>query len=73
MSNSQAFLDKDKLREKRIKARLTRPALARLAGLHYDYIFKLEAGQRNASEISRGKLADALGCAETELMPDIAA
>lgn len=71
MSDSQApLIDGAKLREERIRARLTRPALARKTGLHSDHIFKIEAGKRGGSEISRDILAEALGCDIADLAPD---
>lgn len=73
MSDSQTLLDPDKLRDKRIRARLTRPALARIAGLDSTHIFKLEKGVRGTTPKTLGALADALGCDIADLMPDKAA
>ena len=70
MSDSQPIIDKRKLRMKRIRAGLTRSALARLAGLHPSYIRLLELGDRGGSPETLNTLADVLGCDITELMPD---
>lgn len=70
MRDSQAPLDPAKLRLKRIKARMSRPELARLAGLHQTHIYLLETGRRGTRPETLGALADALGCDITELMPD---
>ena len=70
MSDSHTLLDKDKLREKRIRARLTRPGLARKAGLHPTHIYLLETGRRGTTPETLGVLADIFGCDITELMPD---
>jgi transcriptional regulator with XRE-family HTH domain len=73
MSDSHTLLDKDKLREKRIRARLTRPGLARKAGLHPTHIYLLETGKRGTTPETLGTLADVLGCDIADLMPDGAA
>jgi transcriptional regulator with XRE-family HTH domain len=73
MSDSQTLLDKDKLREKRIRARLTQSGLARKAGLHQTHIYLLEAGKRGTTPATLGLLADVLGCDITDLMPGKAA
>ena len=70
MSDSQTLLDPGKLRDKRIRARLTRPELARITGLDSTHIFKLEAGTRGTTPKTLGALADALGCDIDDLMPD---
>lgn len=70
MSDSQALLDPDKLRLKRIRARMTRSALARRAGLHHTHISLLERGKRGTTPETLGVLADVLGCDITDLMPD---
>lgn len=69
MSDSQTLLDKDRLRERRVRARLTRPGLARRAGLHPTHIYLLETGKRGTTPETLGALADALGCDITDLMP----
>ena len=70
MSDSQALIDKRKLRMKRIRAGLTQSALARLAELHPSHISLMERGGRGASPRTLNTLADVLGCDITELMPD---
>ena len=73
MSDSQALLDPDKLRLKRIRARMSRPALARRAGLHPSHLGLLERGKRGTTPETLGVLADVLGCDIADLMPDKAA
>ncbi len=70
MTDSQTLLDPDKLRLARIRARLTRPGLARKAGLHPSHIYLLEKSRRGTTPETLGLLADALGCDITQLMPD---
>jgi transcriptional regulator with XRE-family HTH domain len=70
MSDSPPLLDPDKLRLKRIRARMSRPALARRAGLHPSHVAFLERGKRGTTPETLGLLADVLGCDITELMPD---
>ncbi len=73
MTDSQTLLDPDKLRLARIRARLTRPGLARKAGLHPSHIFLLEKGKRGTTPDTLCTLAEVLACDITELMPDKAA
>lgn len=73
MRDSQTLLDPDKLRLKRIMARMSPPALAKRAGLDPSHIRLLEAGKRGTTPETLGVLADALGCDMAELMPDRAA
>ncbi len=73
MSDSRTLIDRDKLRAKRIRARLTQPDLAKRAGLHQSFISAIERGQRGVSPGTLGVLADIFGCDITELMPDKAA
>lgn len=73
MSDSPPLLDPDKLRLKRIRARMSRPALAERAGLHPSHISLLERGRRGTTPETLGALADALGCDIDELMPGKAA
>jgi transcriptional regulator with XRE-family HTH domain len=70
MSDGHTLIDKDKLAAKRIRSRLTRPGLAKLAGLDPTHIRLLERGKRGTTPETLGKLADALGCDITDLMPD---
>ena len=52
---------------------MSRPALARRAGLHPTHIAFLERGKRGTTPETLGLLADVLGCDIDELMPDRAA
>lgn len=70
MSDSQALIDKRKLRMKRIRAGLTQSGLARQAELHPSHIRLLELGDRGTSPKTLNVLAGVLGCDITELMPD---
>lgn len=70
MSDSQALIDKGKLRDKRIRAGMTRSELARQAELHRSHIDFLERGSRDASPKTLVKLAGIFGCDISELMPD---
>jgi transcriptional regulator with XRE-family HTH domain len=73
MSDSRNLLDKDKLREKRTEAGLTRPALAARTELHETHIYLLETGRRGTTLKTLRLLARALDCDPAELMPDEAA
>jgi transcriptional regulator with XRE-family HTH domain len=70
MSDSQALIDKEKLRLKRIRAGLTQPQLAELAQLHPSHVSLMERGKRGTSPKTLNILAGILGCDITELMPD---
>jgi transcriptional regulator with XRE-family HTH domain len=70
MSNSPPLLDPDKLRLRRILARMSPPVLARRAGIHPSHLRFLESGKRGTTPETLGVLADALGCDITDLMPD---
>ena len=70
MSDSQALIDKEKLRLKRIRAGLTRPQLAELAQLHPSHVSLMERGKRGTSPKTLNVLAGILRCDITELMPD---
>ena len=70
MSDSQALIDKRKLRMKRIRAGLTQPQLAKLAELHPSHISLMERGDRGTSPRTLNVLARVLGCDITDLMPD---
>ena len=70
MSVSPPLLDPDKLRLKRIRARMSPAALAERAGLHPSHVRFLENGKRGTTPETLGILADALGCDIDDLMPD---
>lgn len=70
MSGSQRLIDKDKLRQQRIRARLDQPALAKRAGVDKSFISAIERGVRGVSPQTLGTFADVLGCDITDLMPD---
>lgn len=74
MSNSpvliDGLIDPDKLKARRIRARLTQPGLAEAAGLHPSYITKIEQGRRGGSPETLGRIADVLGIDISELMRD---
>jgi transcriptional regulator with XRE-family HTH domain len=69
VSSTQTYVDKAKLADRRIRARLTQADLARRTGYHPTYIHLLEKGDRGGSPEALGRLADVLGCDITELMP----
>ena len=73
MNESQRLLDREKLRDKRIRAGWSRAELARRANLHSTHIDMLERGLRGTSPKTLNVLADVLGCDITDLMPDKAA
>jgi len=70
MNESRKLVDKDKLTDKRIRARLSQTGLAARTGLNQGYISQLEKGTRGGSPETLGRLADFFGCDITELMPD---
>lgn len=70
MSDSQGLIDRHKLQAKRIRARMSGPALARRAGLSKATISALERGERGGTPETLGLIADALDCDITDLMPD---
>jgi len=49
---------------------MSRPALARRAGLHPSHLSLLERGKRGTTPETLGLLADVLGCDIEDLMPD---
>ena len=49
---------------------MSRPALARRAGLHPSTLGLLERGKRGTTPETLGVLADVLGCDIADLMPD---
>lgn len=61
--------DPARLRRRRVAARLSITRLAAKAGCSVPYLWQLENGRYSASPEMLGKLADALGCEITDLMP----
>ena len=61
--------DPTRLRWRRVAARLSITELANKAGCSVPYLWQLENGDYSASPEMLGKLADALGCDITDLMP----
>ncbi|HEX3957763.1 MAG TPA: helix-turn-helix transcriptional regulator [Trebonia sp.] len=71
MIDSPTRVDKDKLLARRTQMRLSRAELARRTQLDASYLYFLETGRRqNTRPVTLGKIADALGCAGEDLMPD---
>lgn len=70
MSDSPALIDRHKLQARRIRARLTGPGLAKLAGLSKATISAIERGERGGTPETLGLIADALRCDIEDLMPD---
>jgi transcriptional regulator with XRE-family HTH domain len=70
MRDSQGLLDRRKLRDKRIRAGLTQPALAVLVGIDASHVSMLERGKRGTSPKTLCTLARVLGCDISDLMPD---
>lgn len=62
-----------KLRIARVIADLQQDELAERAGVHQTFISLLERGKRGTTPETLAKIAGALGCDITELMPDKAA
>jgi transcriptional regulator with XRE-family HTH domain len=58
-----------RLRRRRVAARLSLTELADKAGCSAPYLSQLERGIYSASAEMLGKVADALGCEITDLMP----
>jgi transcriptional regulator with XRE-family HTH domain len=73
MADSQVTVDKLKLRVRRVMADLDQAELATRVGIHQTHISNLERGKRGTTPETAGKLAAALGCDITDLMPDKAA
>ena len=57
-----------KLREVRIKKKLSQGDIARILGVHRSYISGLERGRRNPSLLTVHKVAKALGVSTNELL-----
>jgi len=57
-----------KLREARLKKKLSQGDVARILGVHRSYISGLERGRRNPSLLTVHKVAKALGISTNELM-----
>lgn len=57
-----------KLREVRIKKKLSQGDVARTLGVHRSYISGLERGRRNPSLLTVHKVAKALGVSTNELL-----
>ena len=57
-----------KLREVRLKKKLSQGDIARTLGVHRSYISGLERGRRNPSLITVHKVANALGVSVNELL-----
>jgi len=57
------------IREKRLAMGVSQEELAERANLHFTYISSTERGERNISLMNIGKLAKALNCLMSELMP----
>jgi transcriptional regulator with XRE-family HTH domain len=60
----------ERLKWRRFAAGLNGPQLAAKAGYTKQHISKLERGEINASAECLARLAEALGCQVTDLMPD---
>ena len=58
----------NKLREIRIKKKLSQGDIARILGVHRSYISGLERGRRNPSLLTVQKVAKALGVNAKELL-----
>lgn len=61
--------DPRRLRRRRVAARLSVTSLASKAGCSVAYLWQLENGDYSASPDMLGRLADALDCDITDLMP----
>ena len=70
MSDSQGLIDPDKLRARRIRARMTAAELGRRVGVNRSFIPNVERRVCNVSPATLGALADVLGCDIDDLMPD---
>ena len=57
-----------KLREVRLKKKLSQGDIARILGVHRSYISGLERGRRNPSLMTVHKVAKALGVSTNELL-----
>lgn len=59
-----------RLRQLRLQRDISQEALGALAGLHRTFISMVERGERNVTLATVEKLAIALKCRMTDLMPD---
>ena len=57
-----------KLRDVRLKKKLSQGDIARILGVHRSYISGLERGRRNPSLVTVHKVAKALGISANELL-----
>ena len=57
-----------KLRDVRLKKKLSQGDIARILGVHRSYISGLERGRRNPSLLTVHKVAKALGVSTNELL-----
>ena len=60
-----------RVRELRLKKKLSQEALAELANLHRNYVSQIECGRRNISLLNIIKLARALSVRPTKLIESI--
>jgi transcriptional regulator with XRE-family HTH domain len=58
------------LRERRLTLGISQEELAERSELHFTYVSSTERGERNISLINIARLANGLGCAMKDLMPD---
>lgn len=58
----------NKLRDVRLKKKLSQGDIARILGVHRSYISGLERGRRNPSLLTVHKVAKALGVSVNELL-----
>jgi len=59
-----------RVRARRKAAGLSQEELAERAGLHRTYVGGVERGERNTSLLAIERIAQALGCSMSNLMPD---
>ncbi len=59
------------VRTMRLEKKLSQEELADLADLHFTYVSSVERGERNISLENIARLARALGCQLSDLMPNI--
>jgi transcriptional regulator with XRE-family HTH domain len=66
-------MDPAKIARRRIELGLTVTEAAAGAGIHKSYLSQIESGQRGGSPAVVLRLAVALDCKPTDLMPDVMA